>query len=80
MIADFETEVSIYCDDILEYVRDNWDWFRENLGGIAINEDIKALSNILDKYNNVRIDRDNGVNNDAVKLYNDLESVIRSLK
>ena len=38
MIEDFETEayVSIYCKDILDYVRDHWNWFREQLGEIDI--------------------------------------------
>lgn len=89
---DFETrtDVTIDADDILEYVKNNKEWFLEQLevqkSSSTIKEDVKDLSgyvdSIIDKYNKVRILRDNSNNSNedvCVKIYNDLIAIKNSI-
>lgn len=84
------TDVTIDADDILEYVKNNKEWFLDKLdiqkSNSSIKEDIKDLSvfvdSIIDKYNKVRILRDNSNNSNediCVKIYNDLITIKNSI-
>jgi hypothetical protein len=90
---DFETKanVTVDADDILDYVRENKEWFLEQLeiqkSSSTIKEDVKDLSNyvdsIIDKYNKVRIMRDSSVHNQdelGVKMYEDLVAIKKSIE
>lgn len=78
---DFETQVRVDADEILDYVRDNQDWFLSQLGchnnTIRNNLDVldKYVSDLIDKYDDTRHYRDESTNNrndQAVKLYEEL--------
>lgn len=64
-------------DEVLSYVESNKEWFCERLGGFGMSEAQKKISDILDKYNRIRIARDNNENNDAISLYNELEQLCK---
>lgn len=72
---DFETTID--REQVLDYVLSNKDWFLEQINlQISTPESIKGL---LDKYNKIRILRDNGIDNDAVQLYNELEQLYKEI-
>lgn len=90
---DFETrvDVTVDADDILDYVRENKEWFLEQLevqkSSSTIKEEVKDLSgyvdSIIDKYNKVRIMRDSSVHNQdelSVKMYEDLIAIKKSIE
>lgn len=88
---DYEETVRIDADDILYYVRENKEWFLEQLdvqkSSSTIKEEIKDLSgyvdSIIDKYNKVRIVRDSSVHNQdelSVKMYEDLIAIKKSIE
>lgn len=90
---DFETktDVTVDADDILDYVRENKEWFLEQLevqkSSSTIKEEVKDLSvyvdSIIDKYNKVRIVRDSSVHNQdelSVKMYEDLIAIKKSIE
>lgn len=88
---DYEETVRIDADDILDYVRENKEWFLEQLdiqkSSSTIKEEIKDLSgyvdSIIDKYNKVRIVRDSSVHNQdelSVKMYEDLIAIKKSIE
>ena len=79
---DFETEVRIDCDEVLEYVKDNKDWFLSQLGETrqSIEPEVvsiqRQIQNILDKYDFVRRARDeHHEDSSATKLYEELLSI-----
>ena len=82
------TDVSIDADDILEYVKENKDWFLEKLSDKPSTEDtvkemLNYLRNILDKFDYVRRFRDENVNNrdlHSVKLYEAIEDIKHKLE
>jgi hypothetical protein len=89
---DFETNtnVTIDADDILDYVKENKEWFLEQLeiqkSNSTIKENIKDLSDyidsIIDKYDKVRIVRDSSIHNQdelSVKMYEDLINIKKSI-
>lgn len=78
---DFETQVSVDADEILDYVRDNQDWFLSQLGcddrniqnTLAILD--KYVSDLIDKYDDIRQYRDESSinrNDRIVKIYEEL--------
>lgn len=78
---DLETNVRIDADDVLDYVKDNKEWFLDKLGESRqlVNENIVSLErnvqNIIDKYDMVRRLRDSSSEHkDAVSIsmYEDL--------
>lgn len=88
---DYEETVRIDADDILDYVRENKEWFLEQLdvqkSSSTIKEEVKGLSgyvdSIIDKYNKVRIVRDSSVHNQdelSVKMYEDLIAIKKSIE
>ena len=88
---DFEETVRIDAEEILDYVRENKEWFLEQLdvqkSSSTVKEDVKDLSNyvdsIIDKYNKVRIMRDSSVHNQdeiSVKMYEDLIAIKKSIE
>lgn len=90
---DFETkaDVTVDADDILDYVRENKEWFLEQLevqkSSSTIKEEVKDLSgyvdSIIDKYNKVRIVRDSSIHNQdelSVKMYEDLIAIKKSIE
>lgn len=88
---DYEETVRIDADDILYYVRENKEWFLEQLdiqkSSSTIKEEVKDLSgyvdSIIDKYNKVRIVRDSSVHNQdelSVKMYEDLIAIKKSIE
>lgn len=88
---DYEETVRIDVDDILDYVRENKEWFLEQLdvqkSSSTIKEEVKDLSgyvdSIIDKYNKVRIVRDSSVHNQdelSVKMYEDLIAIKKSIE
>lgn len=88
---DFEETVRIDAEEILDYVRENKEWFLEQLdvqkSSSTVKEDVKDLSNyvdsIIDKYNKVRIMRDSSVHNQdeiSVKMYEDLVAIKKSIE
>lgn len=88
---DYEETVRIDADDILDYVKENKEWFLEQLdvqkSSSTIKEEIKDLSvyvdSIIDKYNKVRIVRDSSVHNQdelSVKMYEDLIAIKKSIE
>lgn len=88
---DYEETVRIDADDILDYVRENKEWFLEQLdvqkSSSTIKEEVKDLScyvdSIIDKYNKVRIVRDSSVHNQdelSVKMYEDLIAIKKSIE
>lgn len=88
---DFEDTVRIDAEEILDYVRENKEWFLEQLevqkSSSTIKEEIKDLSgyvdSIIDKYNKVRIMRDSSVHNKdelSVKMYEDLVAIKKSIE
>ena len=86
----FETtaDVSIDADDILEYVKNNKDWFLEKINDKpstdeTVKELINYLRNILDEFDCVRRCRDKAANNrdlHGVKLYEAVEEVKNKLE
>lgn len=88
---DFEDTVRIDAEEILDYVRENKEWFLEQLevqkSSSTIKEEVKDLSgyvdSIIDKYNKVRIMRDSSVHNKdelSVKMYEDLIAIKKSIE
>lgn len=88
---DFEETVRIDAEEILDYVKENKEWFLEQLeiqkSSSTVKEDVKDLSNyvdsIIDKYNKVRIMRDSSVHNQdeiSVKMYEDLIAIKKSIE
>lgn len=88
---DFQTQVSVDADEILDYVRDNKDWFLSQLGcdgrstrNTLVNLD-KYVSDLIDKYDDIRKYRDESSinrNDRIVKLYEELielKNKIRSM-
>lgn len=88
---DFETQVNVDADEILDYVRDNKDWFLDQLGcsestvGNTLLELEKHVTNLIYEYDDIRRFRDESSNNRnerVVKLYEELERLkdrIRSM-
>lgn len=90
---DFETttNVSVDAEDILEYVESNKEWFLDKLdiqkSDSSLKEDIKSLGNyvdsIIDKYNMVRVLRDDShqnENNIEIKMYEDLVAIKKTIE
>ena len=90
---DFETKtnVSIDADDILYYVKENKEWFLEQLDVCKSEQTIKTeikdlgsyVDSIIDKYNKVRILRDSSNKNTddiSVKMYEDLINIKNSIE
>lgn len=78
---DFETQVTIDPYEVLDYVRDNQDWFLEQLDAsdTQLKSDFIAIArmmqNTLDKYDYIRRKRDESIENQdlpEVKLYEEL--------
>lgn len=78
---DFETQVCVDADEVLDYVRDNQDWFLSQLGcnDRNIRNTLTVLdeyvSDLINKYDDIRRYRDESTNNRndrAVKLYEEL--------
>lgn len=86
---DFETQVSVDADEILDYVRDNKDWFLDQLGCSTIGNTLLELerhvTDLINEYDDIRRYRDESSNNRddrVVKLYEELERLrnrIRSM-
>lgn len=88
---DFETQVNVDADEILDYVRDNKDWFLDQLGcsestvGSTLLELEKHVTNLINEYDDIRRFRDESSNNRnerVVKLYEELKGLkdrIRSM-
>lgn len=82
--CDFETtaEVEIDCEEILEYVLRNKEWFIEHILNHGETEMItnrrdlaEHMDSVIDKYNQVRILRDSSIENKdkiEVRLYEEL--------
>ena len=79
---DYEDTVRIDADDILDYVRDNKDWFLDQLGcsestvGNTLLELERHVTDLINEYDDIRRYRDESSNNRddrAVKLYEELE-------
>lgn len=88
---EIKADVTIDADDVLSYVENNKEWFLEQLNiqksDSSIKEDIKSLGNyvdsIIDKYNNVRILRDNSSDNRdniETRMYEDLVAIRESIR
>lgn len=85
---DFYTEVNIDAYQMVDYVRENWEYFCEEIGDKrasveVITETIKQIEDILNKFDYVRRFRDSSAenrDNDAVKLYNSIEQVRQQLE
>lgn len=90
---DFETttNVSVDAEDILEYVESNKEWFLDKLdiqkSDSSLKEDIKSLGNyvdsIIDKYNMIRVLRDDShqnENNIEIKMYEDLVAIKKTIE
>jgi len=88
---EIKADVTIDADDVLNYVENNKEWFLEQLNiqksDSSIKEDIKSLGNyvdsIIDKYNNVRILRDNSSDNRdniETRMYEDLVAIRESIR
>ena len=81
--SDFYTEVNIDAYQMVDYVRENWDYFCEEVGDKLPSRDVltdvvKIISETLNKYDNVRRYRDHSSqnrNDTHVKLYEELESI-----
>lgn len=74
--SDFQPNID--REEVLDYVQSNIDWFSDRIGGFNQPKTTKKLIGILDKYNRIRIARDNGIDNDATKFYSDLEAFIKN--
>ena len=83
---DFETEAEVHIDayEVLEYVRDNKDWFLSELGEskeCLQNEAVSILhqvENMIDKYHWVQVHRDESPDHQhepIVHMYEDLNSI-----
>lgn len=79
---DFETQVRVDADEILDYVRDNQEWFLSQLGCNDRNTRNtltvldEYVSDLINKYDDIRRHRDKSSNNRndrAVELYEELE-------
>ncbi len=88
---EIKANVSIDADDVLDYVKNNKQWFLDHIGDYKNNEEIKGevkdlgvfVDSIIDKYNNVRIFRDasdKNLDDLKVKMYNDLVGIRESIK
>lgn len=79
----FETNVEIDVDDIVSYVKDNQEWFLDELGVQSVNETTKKyLEEILDKYDYIRRSRDyrdGKATETEIKLYESIEAIKNSL-
>lgn len=76
---DYEETIRIDADDILEYVKDNKDWFLNQLGESkqSLEPEIislqRQIENIINKYDCVRKARDEQhENSPATQLYEEL--------
>lgn len=86
--CDFYTEVNIDAYQMVGYVRENWEYFCEEIGDKrasveVITETIKQIEDTLNKFDYVRRFRDSSVenrDNDAVKLYNAIEQIKQQLE
>lgn len=86
--CDFYTEVNIDAYQMVDYVRENWEYFCEEIGDKrasveVITETIKQIEDTLNKFDYVRRFRDSSAenrDNDAVKLYNSIEQVKQQLE
>lgn len=86
--CDFYTEVNIDAYQMVDYVRENWEYFCEEIGDKrasveVITETIKQIENTINKFDYVRRFRDSSVenrDNDAVKLYNAIEQIKQQLE
>lgn len=88
---DYEETVRIDAEDILDYVRDNQDWFLDQLGcgestiGNTLLELERHVTDLINEYDDIRRYRDESSNNrddKVVKLYEELERLrnrIRSM-
>jgi len=85
---DFEAKID--AEDILDYVRDNQEWFLDKLeqsDGYYKNGLMEFkihLNNLLDNYNTIRLRRDHiipvtNLNNQAISLYEDIEELIKDI-
>lgn len=86
---DFETQVCINADEVLDYVRDNKDWFLSQLGcddntiGNTLASLDKYVSDLMNKYDDIRRYRDESSNNRndrAVKLYEELAGLKNKIR
>lgn len=85
---DFYTEVNIDAYQMVDYVRENWEYFCEEIGDKrasveVITETIKQIEDTLNKFDYVRRFRDSSSenrDNDAVKLYNAIEQIKQQLE
>lgn len=79
----FETNVEVDVDDIVSYVKDNQEWFLDELGVQTVNETTKKyLEEILDKYDYIRRSRDyrdGKATETEIKLYESIEAIKNSL-
>ena len=81
-------DVEIDADDILDYVKENKDWFLSQLKNLmpereAIKEALIRTDDILNEFDNIRRCRDKAANNrnlEAVKLYESVEKLRNYLK
>lgn len=88
---DYEETVRIDAEDILDYVRDNKDWFLDQLGcgestvSNTLLELERHVTDLINEYDDIRRYRDESSNNRddrVVKLYEELERLrnrIRSM-
>lgn len=84
---DLDANVSIEPYDVLEYVKENKDWFLAKLN-ISSQTDVASkldilVDSIVDKYNKVRLMRDKTHSQDenlTVCIYNDLLEIQKIIK
>lgn len=82
------TDVEIDADDILEYVKNNSEWFLSHLKNLVPERDVikEALirtDDILNEFDKIRRCRDKAANNrnlEAVKLYESVEKLRKYLQ
>ena len=87
---DFETQtnVSIDADDILEYVKNNSEWFLSHLKNLVperevVKEALIRIDDMLNEFDKIRRCRDKAANNrnlEAVKLYESIEKLRKYLQ
>ena len=87
---DFETQtnVSIDAEDILEYVKNNKEWFVEKLQNLSperevVKEALIRIDDMLNEFDKIRRCRDKAANNrnlEAVKLYESVEKLRKYLQ
>ncbi len=82
------TDVEIDAHDILEYVKNNSEWFLSHLKNLtpereAIKEALIRTDDILNEFDKIRRCRDKAANNrdlEAVKLYESVEKLRKYLQ